>query len=280
MAGPANLAGQAITAGIDCGSAACKGVLMRGGAIIAKAVRPTGWNPRETAEGLLRELLLQGGLAGEAAASSGEPLPLPSPDKEALEQAGITVVATGYGRVAIPFAARTVTEITCHSRGAEYLLPGVGTVIDIGGQDSKAISLHNGKVLAFQMNDKCAAGTGRFLEMSAARMGVTLAELDGLLQSGESCRLSSMCAVFADSEIVSLLAAGKSRQEVAGGVIDAVAGRAAALAARVEVRPPLLLTGGLGELEGLRKALAAQLSCRVETSPLSRFAGAIGAALS
>lgn len=255
---------SAIMAGIDCGSAACKGVLMQAGAIVAKGVKPTGWNPRETAEGLLREMLLQCSPAAEL--------------EDSLS--GIKVIATGYGRVAIPFAARAVTEITCHSRGAEYLLPGVRTVIDIGGQDSKAISLHNGKVLAFQMNDKCAAGTGRFLEMSAARMGVTLKELDGLLQSGESCRLSSMCAVFADSEIVSLLAAGKSRQEVAGGVIDAVASRAAALAARVEVRPPLLLTGGLGDLEGLRKALAVQLGCQVETSPLSRFAGAIGAALS
>ena len=200
-----------ITVGIDCGSAACKGVLLREDAVPATCAKPTGWSPRETARAVLDELLAGAGAAREDA----------------------RVVATGYGRVGIGFADKAVTEITCHALGAEFLLPGVRTVIDIGGQDSKVISVEGGRVLAFQMNDKCAAGTGRFLEMSAHRMGVDLADFPALLDAGKSCSLSSMCAVFADSEIVSLLASGKSREEVAVGVVRSVVARAAALAARL-----------------------------------------------
>lgn len=242
--------------GIDCGSAACKGILLQDGNVAAACVRPTGWSPKETAEEVLSELLGPSG--------PGRP--------------DAYIVATGYGRVGIDFADKTVTEITCHALGAEYLRPGVRTVIDIGGQDSKVISVEDGKVASFQMNDKCAAGTGRFLEMSAQRMGVDLEGFSRLLDAGKSCSLSSMCAVFADSEIVSLLAAGKSREEVAGGVAEVVVKRAIALAARVEVRPPVLLTGGLADLKGLRAELERQLGLTVEASPLSRFAGALGAA--
>lgn len=244
------------TVGIDCGSAACKGVLLREGVIAASCVRPTGWNPKETARAVLEELLREADIPPE----------------------GVRTVATGYGRVGIDFADRAVTEITCHALGAEYLLPGVRTVIDIGGQDSKVISVDGGKVVSFQMNDKCAAGTGRFLEMSAHRMGLDLDEFAKLLEAGESCSLSSMCAVFADSEIVSLLASGKSREEVAGGIVQSVVARAIALAARIELRPPVLLTGGLAGLEALRAALEDRIGNPVATSPLSRYAGAVGAA--
>ncbi len=242
--------------GIDCGSAACKGVLLREDAILASCVMPTGWSPRDTAREVLAQLLSQTGFAQE----------------------DVQIIATGYGRISIDFAHRTVTEITCHALGADYLLPGVRTVIDIGGQDSKVIAVEAGQVLAFQMNTKCAAGTGRFLEMSANRMGIDLAEFADLLTAGKSCSLSSMCAVFADSEIVSQLAAGKSREEVAGGIVQLVADRTTALAARVDAAPPILLTGGLADMEGLRLALAKQLGHPVAAAGLSRFAGAIGAA--
>ena len=242
--------------GIDCGSAACKGALLREGAIVATCVKPTGWNPRETARSVLEELLRQ------SETIRGE----------------ISVTATGYGRVGIDFADKAVTEITCHALGAEYLLPGVRTVIDIGGQDSKVISVKDGKVLSFQMNDKCAAGTGRFLEMSAHRMGVDLSDFPVLLNAGKHCSLSSMCAVFADSEIVSLLASGKSREEVAGGIVQSIIKRVIALAARIEIQSPILLTGGLADLNGLRIELERQIEAAVAASPLSRFAGAIGAA--
>lgn len=242
--------------GIDCGSAAYKGAALINGKVAATCVVPTGWHPKQTAAQVLAQLLAQTGAV----------------------QSSAYIVATGYGRANISFADKTLTEISCHALGANYLLPGVGTVIDIGGQDSKVISVAKGKVLSFQMNDKCAAGTGRFLEMSAHRLGVDLQELQMLLQAGESCALSSMCAVFADSEIISLLAEGKSRQAVAGGIIKSVVARVSALAARTQVCEPVLLTGGLAGLEGLRAELALQLGVPVQTVPLSRYAGAIGAA--
>lgn len=248
--------GSAVSLGIDCGSAACKGALVIGGEVIATELKPTGWNPRETANEIITAMEKSQGIQREKT----------------------HIVATGYGRMVIDAAAEAVTEITCHALGAEALLPGVRTVIDIGGQDSKVIEVNKGKVMSFQMNDKCAAGTGRFLEMSAARMGVDLPAFAKLLDQGKSCDLSSMCAVFADSEIVSLLAAGKSREEIAGGVIDAIVARVMALSARVSVKEPVLLTGGLADIEGLRAAVARKLAMTVAVSPYSRFAGAIGAA--
>lgn len=241
-------------AGIDCGSAACKGVLLHDGIIVRTLVLPTGESPKQTALRVHTELT-------------------------AGAEQNIPTVATGYGRVGMDFADRTVTEITCHAAGAEYILPGVRTVIDIGGQDSKAISLASGKVLSFQMNDKCAAGTGRFLEMSAQRLGVTLDELPKLLAAGESCALSSMCAVFADSEIVSLLAAGTTREQIVGGIVRSIAERATALAARIEIIGPVLLTGGLADLESLRTELEIRTGQPVFSSPMSRYAGALGAAV-
>jgi predicted CoA-substrate-specific enzyme activase len=243
--------------GIDCGSAACKGVLVRDGRIIAKQIQPAGWNPQETARVVLHALLQEAGLAGRH----------------------VPTIATGYGRTIIKYADRAVTEITCHARGAEYMHPGVRTVIDIGGQDSKAIAVQGGKVSAFQMNDKCAAGTGRFLEMTSLRLGVPAVEFGALLKTGESCHINSTCAVFADSEVVSLLAAGVKREAIAGGIVDAIARRTAALAGKVSVTEPVLLTGGLAALKALQLRLEALLGCPVQTHPLSLYAGAIGAAL-
>lgn len=244
--------------GIDCGSTACKGVLLQEDAILASCVKPTGWSPRDTSRAVFEQLLAQAGLKKE----------------------DVHIIATGYGRIGIDFAHRTVTEITCHALGADYLLSGVRTVIDIGGQDSKVIAVEAGQVRSFQMNTKCAAGTGRFLEMSANRMGIDLSEFAALLAAGKSCSLSSMCAVFADSEIVSQLAAGKSREEVAGGIIQLIVDRAVALTARVDFAPPILLTGGLAGMAGLRTALERQLGYSVAAADLSCFAGAIGAARS
>ena len=247
-----------ISVGIDCGSAACKGILLKESCAPVTCVKPTGWNPKETAKAVLNDLYK---------------------DAEVTAGTDRRIVVTGYGRIGIDFADKAVTEITCHAVGADYILPGVRTVIDIGGQDSKVVSVENGKVVSFQMNDKCAAGTGRFLEMSAHRMGVDLADLPALIESGKNCSLSSMCAVFADSEIVSLLASGKSREEIAGGIIHFVVKRVMALAGRIEVEPPVLLTGGLAGLDGLRKVLEEQIEYPVETSILSRYAGALGAAI-
>ena len=218
--------------GIDCGSTACKGVLFQEDAILASCVLPTGWSPKNTSRAVFEQLLEPAG----------------------LERETVYITATGYGRIGIDFAHQTITEITCHALGADYLLPGVRTVIDIGGQDSKVIAVEDGQVRSFQMNTKCAAGTGRFLEMSANRMGIELSE-------------------FSD-----LLAAGKSREEVAGGIIQLIVDRAVALTARVDFAPPILLTGGLAGMAGLRIALERQLGYPVTSAGLSCFAGAIGAA--
>ncbi len=157
--------------------------------------------------------------------------------------------------------------------------PGVQTVIDIGGQDSKVIEVAEGKVQNFLMNDKCAAGTGRFLEMTAHRLETDLEGWEALLADGKSCSINSMCAVFAESEIVSLLAAGKSREEIAGGVIESIAAKAVALAGRIQVRDPVMLTGGLAHLDRLKQGIGERLGTVIYTHEYGRFAGGIGAAL-
>ncbi len=150
--------------------------------------------------------------------------------QEQLEAAGFpldecSVVSTGYGRAAVSFAERSVTEITCHGRGAAYLFGPDGVVVDIGGQDTKAIVLSKGRVTKFAMNDKCSAGTGKFLEVMANRMGVSQDELSQLARRGEPTQISSMCTVFAESEVISLIGAGTPRENIAWGVIESVAAK-------------------------------------------------------
>ena len=174
--------------GIDIGSTAAKAAALEGDELVATIVVPTGFNGVDAAWRLADELRERG------------------IDPTACD---VNVVATGYGRVSVPYAGKTVTEITCHGRGAAYLFGGDGTVIDVGGQDTKVIQLAGGKVRKFAMNDKCAAGTGKFLEVIADRMGVTQHELAELAASGEPTAISSMCTVFAESEVVSLIGRGE-----------------------------------------------------------------------
>ncbi|GHV20174.1 CoA activase [Spirochaetia bacterium] len=253
--------GEASLIGIDCGSTLCKGALLKkapgtfshnGAGIGAFSVLPTGWDLPESASRVLAEL-------------TGTPPKM-------------AVIATGYGRGAVREKTKAVTEISAHARGAEYLMAGVRTVIDIGGQDCKVIAVENGKVTGFQMNDKCAAGTGRFVQIIMERFGADIALLDSLLASCLSIRLNSTCAVFAESEIIGLLAKGKSREEIAGGVAQSLAVKISSLAARVGVREPVVLTGGLAESAGIREALSQVLGIEVQFLPNGLYAGAIGAA--
>lgn len=246
-----------IAIGLDCGSTFCKGALCRGGRVEALAVRPTGWDIPETGRLIMAELL-----AGHDAGA------WPAP----------TVVATGYGREKMP-ADRIVTEITCHARGAEYLAPGVRCVVDIGGQDYKVIETEGGKVLSFQMNDKCAAGSGRFLEMVLGRLEVNLEQMDELLARDKAVALNSTCVVFAESEIIGLVAKGVSREEILGGVAASMAAKIAGQAARVGLRPPVVLTGGLARSRGIGRVLARALGQDVRPIADGLYAGAIGAAL-
>jgi predicted CoA-substrate-specific enzyme activase len=250
-----------LLAGIDCGSSFCKGVLLRDGTPLAFVLRPTGWNVEATGRLVLEELLAQG-----LSAENPEAVP-------------VTLAATGYGREKIRRAAGTLTEISAHARGAELLCPGVRTVIDIGGQDSKVIAVNEGRAQDFQMNDKCAAGSGRFLEMAAKRLELDAAAREELLALGKETALNSVCAVFAESEIIGLLAQGVSREEILGGAVVSIARRIAALAGRTGVRSPAALSGGLSESPGVCKILSRVLGVELRPVPRGVYAGAVGAAL-
>ena len=243
-------------AGIDCGSSFCKGVIVYNGSVRALARRPTGWDVAESGRRILEELLAE---------YDGPP--------------PVSLAATGYGREKISGAARVITEISAHAGGAEFLSPGVRTVIDIGGQDSKLISVDGGRVRDFQMNDKCAAGSGRFLEMILRRLELDQLLMEELLARQKKAPLNSTCVVFAESEIIGLLAEGVSREEILGGAVDAMTRRIAALAGRTEPVPPAVLTGGLSESPGLCKALSQALGVELRPLPQGTYAGAIGAAL-
>jgi predicted CoA-substrate-specific enzyme activase len=206
---------------------------------------------------------------------------------DALEAAGIkpedlaATTVTGYGRDIWPGEARRISELSCHALGAHWLCSEARTVIDIGGQDFKAIALDEaGRMKSFLMNDKCAAGTGRFLDVMRQTLQLDWEELSELaLAAGEPAPLSNTCTVFAESEVVSQLATGVSQAAVAAGVFDSVAQRVATLARRVGIAEKVVLSGGAVRSTALRAALAKALSVEPYYSPLSLYAGALGAAL-
>ncbi len=243
--------------GIDIGSTAAKAAVVDGeGSVAWTCVQPTGFSSVDAAERLRGELAAAG---YDVAADD------------------VRVIATGYGRVAVPYAHKVVTEITCHGAGAVRLFGDHGTVIDVGGQDTKVIQLKGGRVAKFAMNDKCAAGTGRFLEIMADRLGISQQQMADLARSGEPTKISSMCTVFAESEVISLIGRGEPRENIARGVIDSVVSRVATMAGQA-AGAPYYLTGGLCENAFVVERLGELLGSPVTTSPQARFAGAIGAA--
>ena len=242
--------------GLDIGSTMTKCVVMDGDDIRETILTPTGFSSVDTAERVAADLAQRGYDVNE-----------------------VPVVATGYGRIAVPYAAKKVTEITCHGRGATYLFGPDGTVLDVGGQDTKVIQLVGGKVKKFLMNDKCSAGTGKFLEVMANRMGVSQQRMAELAASGEPTAISSMCTVFAESEVISLVGRGEPLENIANGVIDSVVGRVATLVRGVPGEA-YFLTGGLCENDYVIARLADKLGKPVTSCPETRYAGAIGAALS
>ncbi|GHV74128.1 2-hydroxyglutaryl-CoA dehydratase [Spirochaetia bacterium] len=248
--------------GIDCGSTLCKGVLLSANRIEAVSVLPTGWDLQESASRVLAELTNAVGAAGALSDTVAD----------------IPVIATGYGRDTVRERTGAVTEISAHARGAGYLMPETRTVIDIGGQDCKVIAVEKGRVTSFQMNDKCAAGTGRFVQMILERFKADLSLMDELLAAEKSIQLNSTCAVFAESEIIGLLAKGHSREEIVGGVALSLAVKISSLAARVGLHSPAVLSGGLAESTGIRRALSQVLNIDVQFLPQGLYAGAIGAA--
>lgn len=191
------------------------------------------------------------------------------------------IVATGYGRHRAPFEARPVTEITCHGAGAHFLLPDARTVIDIGGQDSKAIRLDgSGQAMKFAMNDKCAAGSGLFLERMAQVLEVEVDQLGDLSSEAQKqVTLSSMCVVFAESEVVSLLAQGHRKEDLVQGLHFAIAQRVLGLARRVSMQPPVVFTGGVAKNKGMVAALKALCGCEMYVPEEPQIVGALGAAV-
>ena len=243
--------------GIDIGSTATKVVVWRDGAVADRFTLATGWSSKETAGEVSRRL-----------AASGYPV------------TGETrVIATGYGRVSVAYAAKTVTEISCHGRGGYALMGRDCTVVDIGGQDTKVIRVENGMASSFLMNDKCSAGTGKFLEIMANRLGVDMAELFDMAEKGEPLAISSMCTVFAESEVISHIGAGERREDIAAGVVDSVVNKVGGLCLRHQIRGDVILTGGLCDCAYLVKRLSAKIKAPVHSDPMGRYAGALGAAL-
>jgi predicted CoA-substrate-specific enzyme activase len=191
------------------------------------------------------------------------------------------IVSTGYGREIVPFAHHQVTEITCHGKGAHALFPETRTIIDIGGQDSKAIRIgKNGKVMDFAMNDKCAAGTGRFLEVMARTLELDLEDMGPRsLQAKNSVSISSMCTVFAESEVVSRIADGNAIEDIIRGIHNSIADRVIALMKRVGVQEQVTMTGGVAKNVGVVAALSSKLDTKLNIAEEPQIVGALGAAL-
>lgn len=253
------------TIGIDIGSRSSKAVLLYDGKIYVKLV-PSGVSSKQTARRLVADLLEEAG------------------KKEADI---VFAVGTGYGGVVVetdPIPFEMVTEITCHALGAHYLHADTRTVIDIGGQDSKAIRVNpvDGKVLDFAMNDKCAAGTGRFLEKVAQLLEIPLDNLGTeVLQSTEPEEISSQCVVFAESEVISLRAKGKQKKDIAYGIHLATARRIRGQLKRTGFEEDVLFTGGVSNNIGMRRAVEETIGAKIATTKLdTSYAGALGAAIS
>ncbi|MBN2158069.1 MAG: 2-hydroxyglutaryl-CoA dehydratase [Spirochaetes bacterium] len=248
------------TLGIDIGSITTKAAVIKDGKLLGSHLGFTGYNVEKAWRHVTGELLAEIGL-----------------EMSAIDK----IVSTGYGRNGVDAAHKAITEITCHAAGAHFSAPHIRSIIDIGGQDSKSIVLDdNGKVKDFVMNDKCAAGTGRFLEVMARALQVDLEEFGEIsLQADNPGKISSLCTVFAESEVISLISKGESRENIIAGIHESIATRVSAMANRVGVRPPLMMTGGVAKNIGVVKAMEKKLGMDIEVSQSAQVMGAIGAAV-
>ncbi len=246
--------------GIDAGSTTTKAVLLNGNAILAYDVRLTGVNPEETGKDLIFSLCSNAGIS--------------------LDDLDC-VVATGYGRASMSYANIKVSEITCHAKGAYFIDEKTRIVIDVGGQDSKVIALgEGGDVLDFYMNDKCAAGTGRFLEVMCSRLEMSYEEfVNAALSSRNPVKISSMCTVFAESEVVSLIAKGVEREDIAAGLCRSIVDRLSSMVRKLEARGRILMSGGVAKNRAIVKLLEEKLGERIKVPDEPQIVGALGAAL-
>lgn len=246
--------------GIDIGAVSAKGVIVKDKNVLARAVLDTGSNVKRAADTVLQSLLKEARIT--------------------IDEVLMTV-ATGYGRSSVPFADKKMTEITCHARGVLNLMPEARTIIDVGGQDSKAIRVdEQGTVCDFVMNDKCAAGTGRFLEVMAKALELKSDDLGSVAMSSKNpASISSVCTVFAESEIVSLRGEGKNREDIVAGIHSAIASRINSMIMQIGCEDPVVLTGGVARNEGLVRALENEMKRSVKVPEYPQLTGALGAAL-
>ena len=243
--------------GIDIGSSGTKYVVMEDQALLYHRTIPTGFSSVKAAQQAKEDMETRG-----------------------YDMALLPCISTGYGRGSVPYAAKTLTEITCHGRGAAHLMQKeTFSVIDIGGQDTKVIRMEGGSVKEFTMNDKCAAGTGRFLEVMASAMELEPEALCRIAKRGGNVHISSMCTTFAESEVISLIGQGVSRQDNACGIVESIVNKVVSQCGMVESGGSYYLTGGLCECPYIAEMLSRALGAQVETGPMARYAGAVGAAL-
>ncbi|MHB1128205.1 MAG: acyl-CoA dehydratase activase [Bacillota bacterium] len=248
-------------AGIDIGSTTTKIAILddQGDRIIVELIGPTGAQHRHMANKVMEEALQKTGLKFEDISY---------------------IVATGYGRINVPFADKQITEISCHARGIEYLFPGARTVIDIGGQDCKGIKIKNGRVEDFVMNDKCAAGTGRYMEVVSEALDIPLEKLGEIsFQATKAAQISSTCTVFAEQEVVSRIAEGTPLPDVVAGILEAIAKRVYRMIERIKFQSPVVFTGGGAKNVGLQKTFERLIGAPVLIPPDPQMTGAIGAAM-
>jgi (R)-2-hydroxyacyl-CoA dehydratese activating ATPase len=247
-------------AGIDIGSTMTKAAIMDRENIAAAVISLTGPEHRKLANRVMEEALVKAGLKLD----------------------DITfIIATGYGRINVPFADKQVTEISCHARGVHFQIPSARTIIDVGGQDCKGIKLNGkGKIIDFVMNDKCAAGAGRFIELMAETLGVKLEDMGRLsLAAKEDTFISSTCTVFAEQEVMTRLSEGVPIENLIAGIHKSIAIRIAGLVNRIKIEPDVVLTGGGAKNAGLAKALEDKIGTAVKIPPEPLMTGAIGAAI-
>ncbi|WP_252120304.1 acyl-CoA dehydratase activase [Symbiopectobacterium purcellii] len=251
---------EILTLGVDIGSSASKCIIMRNGTeIVAQSLFAVGAGTSGPEKSIAEVLRQYGGARSDIR----------------------WICATGYGRNALKEANKEVSELSCHAKGAHYLFPGVRTVIDIGGQDVKALHMDGqGRLLNFVMNDKCAAGTGRFLDVMSLVLETRIDELAALgAQSQKRVTISSTCTVFSESEVISHLANNETIPDIINGIHKSVASRIAGLAKRVGIEQPVIMTGGVAKNFEVVRYVSQELGAPIKTSPLSQYNGAIGAAI-
>jgi len=251
----------AYASGVDVGSTQTKAIIIdENSQIVGRSLLDTGANVIKAAESAYFEALKEGDI-----------------DEEQVEY----VIGTGYGRYRVTFGNSQVTEISCHGRGAVHLFPNTRTVVDMGGQDTKAISVNEkGEITDFCMNDKCAAGTGRFLGAAAAALDIPLDELGPVsLQSQRPIKISTTCTVFAESEVLAWIGKGKKIEDILWGVHKSIASRSAGLMRRVGIEDEITFTGGVSRNVGMVKALEERIEKPLNISEDCHYMGALGAAM-